>query len=397
MKGKRRISVSYFIITALLLFSVFSCNKETNQLPVCRIISPTANQIIVRGDTIVISVKASDIDGSIVNVQFFIDGVEKSSDIDFPFEYSWKTENEKLGKHLVKTQCFDNNGESSSDEVTINLDGDNISPFTAFSASVTFGNIPLIVAFTDQSSGSPTKWQWDFGDGIHDTIQNPTHTYLNRGFYSVSLKSQNAFGSDTDTRINYIVTGVASTATYTDQRDGQSYRTTTIADQTWFAENLNYEIGNSWCYGNNNSRCGSFGRLYDWETANIACPDGWHLPSDEEWKILEGNVDTRFWIGSNEWETTGYRGSDIGHRLKSTFGWNANGNGADVFKFEALPAGRRSFYGAYYRLEEHASFWTSTKQSEGSAIYRGMTRLLDKISRNSDEKDFGFSVRCLKD
>jgi beta propeller repeat protein len=77
-------------------------------------------------------------------------------------------------------------------------------PVTDFSASLTSDIVPATISFTDQSSGSPTSWLWDFGDGASSTVQNDTHTYSAIGTYSVSLTATNAFGSSQKTRTNYI-------------------------------------------------------------------------------------------------------------------------------------------------------------------------------------------------
>ena len=83
-------------------------------------------------------------------------------------------------------------------------------PVAAFTANVTTGPAPLAVQFTDISTGSPTSWLWNFGDGATSTAQNPIHTYTAPGTYTVSLTATNAGGSSTETRTGYItVTPVA--------------------------------------------------------------------------------------------------------------------------------------------------------------------------------------------
>ncbi|NNE10468.1 MAG: PKD domain-containing protein, partial [Gemmatimonadetes bacterium] len=74
----------------------------------------------------------------------------------------------------------------------------------AFTANTTSGTAPLNVSFTDQSTGSPTAWDWTFGDGGTSTSANPSHTYNSAGTYTVSLTVTNACGIDTETKTNYI-------------------------------------------------------------------------------------------------------------------------------------------------------------------------------------------------
>ncbi|MEN8006690.1 MAG: PKD domain-containing protein, partial [Candidatus Krumholzibacteriota bacterium] len=77
-------------------------------------------------------------------------------------------------------------------------------PTAAFTGTPTSGSYPLDVTFTDQSSGAPTSWSWTFGDGGTSTQQNPSYTYTAAGTYTVSLTASNAYGSDTDTKVDYI-------------------------------------------------------------------------------------------------------------------------------------------------------------------------------------------------
>ena len=72
----------------------------------------------------------------------------------------------------------------------------------------------------------------------------------------------------------------------TDSRDGQAYMTMKIGNQVWMAENLNYEMADSYCYDDRTSNCSKYGRLYTWDAAMKACPLGWHLPTQNEWKTL---------------------------------------------------------------------------------------------------------------
>jgi PKD repeat protein len=81
-------------------------------------------------------------------------------------------------------------------------------PIAAFTGTPTSGGAPLMVAFTDLSTGSPTSWLWSFGDGNLSAEQNPTHVYGFPGSYTVNLKATNAGGFDTEQKDNYIVVTV---------------------------------------------------------------------------------------------------------------------------------------------------------------------------------------------
>jgi len=167
----------------------------------------------------------------------------------------------------------------------------------------------------------------------------------------------------------------------TDSRDGQKYKTVKIGNQVWMAENLRFKIGDSWCYDNSEDNCAKYGRLYDWNMAKIACPKGWHLPSKDEWTELVTVV-----------------GSETGgKKLKSTSGWNKNGNGTDEFGFSALPGGNRGTFDSFDNAGEYGDWWAATEYGIGSAYYRFMGYDGDGVYEHYNDRGDGFSVRCLQD
>ena len=168
---------------------------------------------------------------------------------------------------------------------------------------------------------------------------------------------------------------------FTDFRDNKIYKTIKIGNQVWMAENLNFNssLGSS-CYGYKNSNCDAYGRLYIWETAKVVCPSGWHLPSDTEWNILLKNV-----------------GSDEGKKLKSASGWIKNGNGTDAYGFAALPGGDRNFDEAFNNLGSFSTWWSSTEVNESSASGIELNNNSPNLKIDGSNKDYGFSVRCIKD
>jgi len=167
---------------------------------------------------------------------------------------------------------------------------------------------------------------------------------------------------------------------FTDSRDGKSYKTIKVGSQTWFAENLNYEASGSKCYENNPSNCQKYGRLYDWETAMKACPSGWHLPSEDESEVLENIA-----------------GDFNGRKLKTKSGWNNNGNGTDEFWFSALPGGYGFSDGSFGNFGNRGYWWSSSENNSNSAYYRNIDCDSEYARWNNYYKSGLFSIRCLQD
>jgi PKD repeat protein len=92
-----------------------------------------------------------------------------------------------------------------------------------FSGTPTSGNSPLTVVFTDTSTGSPTSWNWSFGDGGRSDVQNPSYTYTMAGTYTVAMTATNAGGSNTITRVGYITVNNTHTITESWSPNGLGY------------------------------------------------------------------------------------------------------------------------------------------------------------------------------
>jgi len=177
----------------------------------------------------------------------------------------------------------------------------------------------------------------------------------------------------------------AQGGSFTDKRDGKTYRTVKIGNQTWMAENLNYKTGKSVCYDNKESNCRKYGRLYDWDDAMKACPAGWHLPSDEEWTAL-----TDF-VGGEEM---------AGTKLKSKAGWVDGEDykaATDDYGFSALPGGYRWSGGSFDIAGSRGSWWSATEYGATVARYRDVDYYGDNVGSGWSYKALMFSLRCVRD
>ena len=201
--------------------------------------------------------------------------------------------------------------------------------------------------------------------------------------------------------------------------EGQVYNTIQIFSQCWLKENLNVGtmINGSqnqqnngtiekYCYNNNPANCDTYGGLYLWDemmqyttTQGVQgiCPPGWHIPTDEELKILEGTVDSQYGIGDPIWDQSDWRGFDAGLNLKSTSGWYLGGNGTDLYGFSSLPSGGRLGSGGFNGTGIYEAFWSSTGDGSNYAWGRLLRNDLEGASRFDYNLVYGFSVRCVRD
>lgn len=253
--------------------------------------------------------------------------------------------------------------------------------------------------------------------------------------YSVCIKKRNRFISSLILLFTLVIlfpsckeeeppVPAQETGTVTDN-EGHVYKTVKIGDQWWMAENLRatkYRNGasiqlitedTSWSnstagayciFDNNNNNAGITGLLYNWyvvNDANSIAPEGWHIPTDAEWKALEK------YLGMNDidLEKSNWRGSHEGEKLKSTNQQNwapyENILNTDESGFSALAGNCRMFNGSWGSPLDLQSmgFWWSASDNSGNnqAWYRYLDYKKDNVFRFYGPKTYGFSIRCVKD
>lgn len=206
--------------------------------------------------------------------------------------------------------------------------------------------------------------------------------------------------------------------------EGNTYRTVIIGKQEWMAENLRTTMFNDgtpieygpldhdcegWedipyytYYDFNEGMAMAYGALYNGYTVirGDICPPGWRVPSDDDWKELEGFVDSRFGLNHAEWDESARRGHDAGEKLRAVSGWTQFGNGyngTDFYGFTALPVGIRSSCGPFMGLHGIIQFWTSTGMETDRLFRRVLHHDDGKVSRVTSGIHNSYSIRCMRD
>ncbi len=202
--------------------------------------------------------------------------------------------------------------------------------------------------------------------------------------------------------------------------EGNIYQSIFIGDYEWMGENLrtttyndgseipNVTNNGAWAglttgayawFDNNEGHADTLGAMYNWHAVNsgILCPVGWRIPTDEEWKYLEGTIDSQYPVGHPVWDGAKNRGFDVGLRMKATSGWLLDGNGTDEFDFTALPGGGRNPQGEFIFFGWLGGWWSATAASDTEAFGRTLSSHHDSNQRPAANKKTGFYVRCIKD
>jgi uncharacterized protein (TIGR02145 family) len=206
-------------------------------------------------------------------------------------------------------------------------------------------------------------------------------------------------------------------ATKITDADGNVYTSVTIGTQVWMVENLRVTKSNDgtpiplvtdgaawvatdtpgYCWYNNDEAANKadYGAIYNWHAAVIACPSGWHLPTDSEYKILERNLG----MNNTDADATGWRYSGlVGGSLKEagTSHWSLSAGATNSSGFTALPGGNRDSDVGFSSLGDYGYYWTATEDVSSRGWYRRLNNDNGGVHRNSSTKTTGYSVRCLK-
>ncbi len=407
----------------------FTTIQGTPEPPTVSINQPTDGQHFTIGDNVTIKADASDTDGTVSKVKFYVNGTYQGEDTSAPYQYIWNTSGLSAGSYTLKATAVDNDNAETSSQITIMLDEPvNTAPTASFTVSPSSGGTSTTFNFDasgssdneDPVSALQVRWDWE-NDGIWDTNYSTSktnaHQYSLEGGKTIKLEVKDTEGL-IDTTENYIFIG--ETGTMTDQ-DGNVYQTIKIGNQWWMAENLkvthyrngdaipNVTGGSEWvslstgaycAYDNNNGNVSTYGLLYNRyavdDSRGIA-PEGWHVPSDEEWKELEIYLG----MSQSEADAAGFRGTDEGGKLKETgtsHWWSPNTGATNESGFTALPGGYRSYDDGSFGALSVTGYWlSSTEYSSTDAWIHYITYYFSAVGRDYGDKRNGSSVRLVRD
>jgi len=178
-----------------------------------------------------------------------------------------------------------------------------------------------------------------------------------------------------------------------DSRDNQKYPIVKIGNQYWMAENLNYFTSDgSWYYDNDSIKYSRFGRLYNWYKAHDVCPDGWHLPDNEDWEELF------IYINDSEKSSESCKGSAYKLKLPGTTMWEYEQDLTNnETGFSAVAAGTYDgITNNFYNNKVNAVYWSTDESGTNKAWFCRLDSYNNCIYTNYGDKSSGLSIRCIK-
>ena len=271
--------------------------------------------------------------------------------------------------------------------------------------------VEVIVPLSSSQSSSSVKSSSSSNKGS-DAKSSSSVTSSGSTPSSSSEKSSSSFSIE-----DYLNPNI-SYGEITDDRDGQVYKTVVIGEQTWMAQNLNFEIEASFCYNDKPENCKKYGRLYTWafaidsvgtysktakgcgygvlecsldvtpgEGVRGLCPEGFHLPNQTEWNLLLAAIDARATDDDSK--------KLANQKLKAKKMWAPTAVGTDEYGFSGLPTGARSRKGVYFNENTTTNYWSSDNYNKYAATRFALTDFWAG-DLGEDSKDQANSVRCVK-
>jgi uncharacterized protein (TIGR02145 family) len=351
----RKIGTTLKIVFIIPFILLSACKEKKNVAPSVDLVTPQDGATVLQGEIVPVKAMANDEDGSIIELSIYIEGKVVATEEASTVIYNWNTADLEVGAYFLSAVGTDDGEKSTAANNIVLLD--------------TPGGLN-----PDLSYGSVS----DIDGNTYGTIEIGTQFWM-----AENLKVSHYADGTPITQISGEAEWNAMTA------DVQAY-----------------------CWYNNLSEYSdTSGALYTWAAAmngelsidtipsgvQGVCPDGWHLPSDAEWKVLE------MFLGMSQTDADSYdwRGSDEGAQLKETGFSNwafPNSGGSNSSGFTAVPGGFRNAKGLFYSIDQSAAFW-STLAEEGTenAWYRTLNFDKELVYRQYNDKRLGFSVRCVKD
>lgn len=339
-------------VIPLLLF--WACDEKENVDPWVIITAPKDEAVLLRGDVVPIKAMAEDEDGTINNISILINGEEVGSSDQTTYIYWWNTADYEPGDYVLGATASDDQGASDAAKIDVLLGSEG---------------------------------------GLNPDLAYDTLTDIDGNRYaSIQIGSQ---------------VWMAENLRVTHFPDGTPIRE--VQDEAEWTAMIPHSQAYCW-YDNQLSHMDTYGALYTWAAAmhggsssdtigaQGVCPDGWHLPSDAEWKNLEMH------LGMSQASADGYdwRGTDQGAQLKELgySKWEIPNEGAsNTSGFTAVPSGFRSVKGQFYRMGQSATFWTASADDENpnQAWYRTLNFEEQQVYRHHNNIQIGLSVRCVQD
>lgn len=427
LKHVRKISeiIRVIVLFIAVLTSISGC--RVFRRPGCDIIEPQDRSFFGKGELIEVLVEAEDPNGNNLEVQFYINGEGVGSTTTFPYRYRWDTRGYEEGEYRIRARVIDVDGWTSEDSSLIEIGisapvitTEDVSGISLTSAVVggsiqTNGGAPVFETgiYFSKNENPQQSGERQITNLIQDDFITTITGLATNTNYFYTAYAVNDHGESTGEMKKFRTLG-NEIGTFTDVRDGKTYNWVRIANQTWMAENLAFlplvnELSDGSRYNskyyvyNYNSNdvneakvteyYSQYGVLYNYEAALKSCPAGWHLPSDEEFKTLESNLG----MTPLDVDNAGWRGTNEGRSLKARSGWKGNGSGSNISDFSAVASGYRLPTNVTDFENIYANYWVAREYNNTDAWSRYLYYGNTGIYRGTFGKDFGFSVRCIKD